>query len=555
MKLWLLVLSAVLGATVACGSDTNNDGEGDLAAPPLDTVQDVLPEVADTTAPDDTTGDDSKDATQDLDVAPEWPPRELPIEFTRPKKGEPIPDEEVTQFTRDIMGLMKDIDWGRWVLRNSTGVDPSSGQEDFLAWYKDVLATKADGVVTFRQKGGDHNMWIPGSKVLSQAMNGCTLTGDWATCKLAEQYCKGLTASVKGFIRGEDDPAPYLMARAIFPNDNTATLDDVTWQDDGRTKVMEFHEAYKDEIGWNAQTFAWPDNPTWGDIWITNMRSKDDVCAITRTTLFLHYVVEDAPFEWVKEACAETLETMQGFNKDIVDSGYNIRTKNPEGSAYIIEDQDLGSYVWYLTFGEDNECTHRLASDFIAYQEPLTDDCGSGYGTVYEMFAVDAHYYNYPIVWNYHMAALGHALLFGYHDVALALLEGITERQDEYLHPYTKEPGAEQEKWGRDMAILLVQEAAVGLPLTADETRLVHTHWRAALEEFQTFPNWDLWDESVPDGDYPRSGGYHPHNSAQAVDIEAYAMFLEYCNSPFKNPAGAKFVDCEVVADPAQWGE
>ncbi len=553
MMRWIPILIVALGVTcMACDSNTDGGGEPDTTPPPADTVPDIAPDIA---APADTaTADATLDAAVDADVPPAWPPRKLPIEYTRPAKGTPIPDAEITQFSKDVMGLMKDIDWGRWLLRNSTGVDASSGQEDYLAWYNDVHATKADGVVTFKQTGGDHNMWIPGSKVLSQAINGCTLTGDWATCKLAEQYCKGLTASVKGFVWGDDDPAPDLMARAIFPNDNTATLDAETWQDDGRTKVMEFHEAYKDEVGWNAQTFAWPENPTWGDIWITNMRSKDDVCAIVRTTLFLHYVVEDAPYDWVKSACGETLETMQGFNKDIVDSGYNIRTKDPEGNAYIIEDQDLGSYVWYLTFGEDNECSHRLASDFIAYQEPRTGDCGTGYGTVFELFAVDTHYYNYPIVWNYHMAALGHALLFGFNDVALALMDGLTERMDIYLAPNTKEPGAEHEKWGRDMAILLVQQAAVGFPLTADEARLVQTHWRNALEEFQTFEKWDLWDASVPDGDYPRGGGYQPAESPAAVDIEAYAMFLEYCNSPFKNPAGAQFIDCDVVADPSQWG-
>jgi hypothetical protein len=33
------------------------------------------------------------------------------------------------------------------------------------------------------------------------------------------------------------------------------------------------------------------------------------------------------------------------------------------------------------------------------------------------------------------------------------------------------------------------------------------------------------------------------------------AFFLEYCYSPFKDPAGAPFIDCDVVADPSRWGE
>jgi len=30
---------------------------------------------------------------------------------------------------------------------------------------------------------------------------------------------------------------------------------------------------------------------------------------------------------------------------------------------------------------------------------------------------------------------------------------------------------------------------------------------------------------------------------------------LSYCWSPFKNPAGAAIVDCDIVNDPSRWGE
>ena len=369
MRHFLIVLPALL-MLAACSSDSQTTPESDayLEVQAADSTPDI-------SAPEDTATQDQSGPElpgQAADIGAAFPPTGMPFEFSRPEKGEPIPEEEITQFTKAVTGLWKEVDYFRWILRISTGVDASSGQEEFLAWYNDVQAVKEGDKVIFKQKGGDHNMWIAGSKILSQAINGCALTGDWTTCKVAEQYCKGLTASVKGFVWGEDDPAPFLMARAIFPNDNEAIMDEDGWQDDGRVKVMEFHEAYKEEHGWNAHSFAWPNNPTWGDIWITNMRSKDDVCAIVRTTTFLPLVIAQAPYDWVTEACQETLDTMEEFNKDIVDFGYNIRTKDEEGKAFIVEDQDLGSYSWYLDFGDDNECTARLATDFIAYQEPRT---------------------------------------------------------------------------------------------------------------------------------------------------------------------------------------
>jgi hypothetical protein len=548
-KLMVFLLSFALLVLFACSSSNKNtsqqDGGQDLA-------------VQDTEAVDDTSGDISPDLQPDLqadapEVAdevtePEFPPRSLPFTFTRPMTGDPVPEVEVTVVTTEIMGMLADVGYFRWLLRTSTGVDASSGKEGYLAWHNDVLAVKDGSKVTFHQKGGEHNMWIAGSKVLSAAINGCALTADWETCKVAEQYCKGLTASVKGFVWGDDDPAPFLMARAIFPNDSDFVLDQDNWKDDGRKKAMTWDGAKKEELHWNAQTFAWPENPTWGSIWVTNMRSKDDVCAITRTTTFLPYIVADAPYEWVREACQETLDTMQGFNKDIVDSGYYIRTKDTQGKAYIIEDQDLGNYIWYTTIGDDNECTARLATDLIAYGEPLTNDCGSGLGSVFEMVAVETHYYNYPIVWDYHMAALGNALLYGHNDIALALLEGFAGRIDDYLDPQSKQPGASHGEWHRDMAEVLVKAASFGLPLTHDEARLVQKHWTQAVVEFSEWPTWDLWADSVEDGEYPASGGFRPSASHDGVRVESLALLMEYCNSPFKNPDGAQFVDCEVVS-------
>lgn len=538
------------------GPDAGAGGEPDLVSveeltPLVDAGEDVaLDAGVDVPAePVDVVADAGEDTAEPIP----YPARELPFVFERPADGEPIPADEVTAFTESVTGLWKQVDWFRWVLRTSYGVDASTGYDDYLAWHNDVFAVKEDGLVTFLQNGREHNMWIPGSKVLSQLINGYLLTGDPVMAKGAEQYCKGLSAVVKGFVWDENDPAPYLMARAVLPMDQEFVMDEENWLDDGRRKAVNFTRAYEDEVGWNAESFAWPHNPTWGSIWVTNMRSKDDVCAITRSTTWLAYAAIDAPDEFVREACAETLELMQGFNKDIVDHDYQIRTKGRDGVAVLVEGQDLGNYTDYMGIDPRSECTARLASDLIAYGERRTNDCGDGYGGAYEEVATATHHYNYPIVWDYHMAALGNALVHGQIADALPLLEGMAARMDRYLDPDGDEPGATHSHWGMEMAIVLVKAASMGLPLTANEARLVQQHWTQAVVEFGAFERWDLWDESVPDGQYSK-GEFRPERSSDGIEIESLALLVEYCNSPFKNPAGAAFVDCEIVADTARWG-
>jgi len=564
MKNWFAGLSLGLMFVVGCGSDGAgaDTGPGDPGG--VDLVEDAAVDIAVDTAVDavvetvaettqETIEDSSVEDTPEEVVEPEFPARALPFVFTRPQEGDPIPAEEVTAFTKKVTGLWKDIGWARWVLRTSEGVDASTGLDDFLGWYNDVHATRDGDTVTFACKGGEHNMWIPGSLVLSEAINGYLLTGDWTWGKLTEQYCKGLSAVVKGFVWDEDDPATFLMARSIFPQDNAFTLDAENWKDDGRKKVVTFHDMFHNEDGWNAHTFAWPHNPTWGEMYVTNMRSKDDVRSIVRTAMFLPYVIADAKDEFVREACQETYDIMVGFNKDIVEHGYYIRTKGPDGVAYIIpcSDQDLGSYSCYTDIDPTNECCARLATDLIAYGEQKTEDCGNCVGSMYDAFASAAHFYNIPIIWDYHMAAVGNALVYGQNDLALKLLDGLKQRVDSYIHPVDDEPGHKHHAWFRELSVMLVQAASVGLPLTWLEARQVHEQWAYAVEEFAAFPNWDPWADSVPDGPVQ----FRPHASDDGIDVESITMFMEYCNSPFKNPDGASFIDCDVVADMTEWGE
>jgi hypothetical protein len=140
--------------------------------------------------------------------------------------------------------------------------------------------------------------------------------------------------------------------------------------------------------------------------------------------------------------------------------------------------------------------------------------------------------------------------------VARELLGGLVTRFERYQDPDTDEPGRTAGEWQKEITNWLITSASVGYPLTSDEARKIHDFYLRTIDEFEVFPHWDLWDASVPDGVYNfRDGGMYPKHEDHRIDVEYIAFVLEVCWSPFLNPAGARFVDCDVVRDPTRWGE
>jgi hypothetical protein len=515
-SLWPLALAGALAWCAGCGDD--NAGPGDAG----------------------TDGPEPRFCGADI-------PSRVPFTLTRPDVGEPVTETEVAEFTRKLTGFWKDVGYFQWIVDTSHGVEASTGMRDWWVWWTGVDVVKAGGEVTFYHSpnGGPDNIFIPTSRVLAQLSAGYMLTGDPTMGRVVEQYSKGLSASMLGMVFGADDPINFIMARAIIANNHDQTLGD------GRVKHIDYEPWRHETTAWNSNTIHVPDNPYWGDIWAKNMRSKDDVPHIYHATALLPYVVACGADPAVRDAAAEALELMQLFTKDIVDTGYHIRSKDETGAPFIPDerypDLDLSTFVKYEPLIPNAECNAKLCTALIAYDDPKGNDCLDGFGGAYEEVATKSHYYNVAIIRGFHVAAILHALSHWKSDHAKALLEGLVVRIDRDLDlPDTSIP-TNREEWEADLAVYLAQALAAGLPLTSREVRLIHREYGAAVDAFAGYDRWDVWDPSVADGTF----GYRP---GFRVDIQDMGMFLEACWSPFRNASGALPVDCDVVADPSRWG-
>ncbi|MFA6034686.1 MAG: hypothetical protein WC889_17435, partial [Myxococcota bacterium] len=269
-------------------------------------------------------------------------PQKLEFEFTRPADGEPPSDAEVTAFTKKLTGFFRDVEFFKWVLRISHGVDASTGLSDWMMWWHDVDPIKTGDVVQWHHgpRGGAHNPIQPTTEMLAAAASGYLMSGDPVMGRIVEQYSKCVTGTMKGMIYDKDDKDIYLMSRQFIWKDHDFVIEG------DKKKSVVVHDWYSDYDIWNAARFEYKSNPTWGDVWPTNKRSKDDVPHIYVAVPFLMYVAAQGKDAGVRAAAAEAVEWLGGFARDIVDHDYKIRSKDANGMTFV-PDQDLACLNCY----------------------------------------------------------------------------------------------------------------------------------------------------------------------------------------------------------------
>lgn len=477
-------------------------------------------------------------------------PTKLPFELTRADEGNPLTDQELTDFTKRLTGAWKNADFFNYLEFITYGVerDNPQGMPYYATYWSSVRPIKEGNKITmYHIPGGSaENIFIPHPVLLVNTMAMYVFTKDEKYALLADELARGLSAQYMGLVWDESVPEEdrHIMARSIINNNYEVQLSE------GRTFAVDYEPWHIiDTHRWNTHFINIPNNPYWGDIYAQNMRSKDDVCHVFRGVgmmeVLAHEFASASPeaYEGVTNAIAD----VKAFAKDVVDYGYHIRTVDVDGTIYI-PDQDLASFMDY---GPEQECNARISSAFLGYEtadnvygEDI--DCGNGIAPYYEMVATTTHLWNWAIIRNFHMSAILQALNNGDEVRALELLNGLIQRVEEDMDRTVDTYEDKQEGYNGDLAGQMVKYACCGLPLTSEEVRFIHQYYDMAIEDWNNWEYWDLWDESHGDGEYP----YKPDS---LVDFEDVTSMLQYCASPYKNEAGAEIVDCDIIRDPAQW--
>lgn len=513
------------------------------------------------------------DSEEDSEMEDPGLPDKLNIEYTREQDGEPLTQEEIDTFTKKVVALLKKVNYFDYLLYTTHGVDSSYDEKDWQFWYNERFRKEGDTVVFYHPENltdGGHNLHIPFSRVLGDTLAAhMLLPEDEKISLVAEKFCKGFSASMQGMVYDENDTVNHLMSRNVVPGFSQEFL-----THDGKKKKVDCSGWYSDYYRWNCHRFEYKNNPYWGSIWVTNLRSKDDVPHVFRMVPVLRYALETTENQNVLSACGETLDLLEKFARDIVDHEYVIRTKYTEGEIYLpgyegdpyMEEHpdeerqpgDLSSFsYWDLPDnGMYAQCNAKGGADFIGYHKAISD-CGRGEPNWYDSLAINANNYNRRIVRYFHLANLANALVHNDNEVAALLMDGFDERMESEKNTKEEDRGYSYHDWMRNLALYYAQSASMGFPITNSEARQIQEYYLKAVDYYKTWGYWDLWDDSVPDG---ASGGYRPANcvgSGEEQDcwfrVEDLGQIFENCWSPLVNPNTPEFINCDIVKDPSKW--
>lgn len=492
-----------------------------------------------------------------------WPPPELagglPFPLQRPDEGPPVPPAEVTELSSRLGTFLRDVGYFDYVLRATHGVDASTGMRGYALWWSEVDPVRQGDVVYYRHRPldehGGHNILVPNAGLLGAAIAGDLLGQDPAATLLAGRLCDGITALMLGMAFDADDPLDHLMAR------NIVTFNHEYVTHDGRRKAVDYTPWHHPYDRWNCSRFLVPDNPHWGPVWVTNVRSKDDVGHLFRVVPWIRFAARWSRDDTVRQACGQTDAYLTRFARDIVDSGYFIRTRDAEGDVLVFSQADhppgmrrstdLDNFVDFEGLWPGTECNAMRCADLIAFGDGARTACPSGAPNDLERFSLRNNYPNINFFRAFHASAVFLSLALGEHLGADALLHGLVERLEGDRTMDRDGIAAAPDRWDADLALGLLTGAVVGVPLTAVEARLVATYYGRALDAYARWTAWDPWDPAVPDEALayaPDRGSTGDDGTARYwIPIEALATPLEYCASPFRNPSGIAPFDCDAL--------
>jgi hypothetical protein len=543
---------ACLLCTASCGGTSSStdltdvpdssldaSDEASLDTPQPDSGEDTgvdLPEPIDTYEPDTTTDTDepadiqAADTPDGTDLGP----------YTRPQEGDPVTAEEIAEVTDLFLDLLDRTRYFDVLDERIHGWPRSDPQERYWygTWWSGVRIVKADGNVTFLHSadGADNN----GMRTGPMLVGACYASRIWGLDRdldLVRRMVRGFTSWIRAFESPSNPEWAGILSRASYP-------ESVTSLDGGREFLIDYSLNRPGEYN-DATTYVnVPDNPLWGDIWVKNKRSKDDIGHMMLALAMIDDCIRPGP---VDELDPEVME----LQDDIADlharyrewartadtDGFRFATVDVDGTVYF-PDQDL-AYLW-LDFG-NIECEGALALRLYHSGEPGDLDCGDGISELEAMPGLKNDFYQ--IQRSFHEAAVAIARASGWDDGALReLLTGLAWRVLQVLDsPEDQAPIAE------DRSELVIMSANAGLPLTWREVRYLHDRIRqahqAVLDAGATTAYGNPFSAEYPDG----TQGLEP--PLRGIHWRYLGAMLGDCASPYRHPDSRPILDCDRVRE------
>lgn len=461
-------------------------------------------------------------------------PKKLPFTFTRPEAGDPIDQATIDQKTDELIDLLAKTRYLGFVSERVHGFPESDPQKRFWygVWWSGVDVNVAGGKVTyFHEPGGSDNDGIGSSPLLEGSCFAHVLWPDPRIEHLTHKILRGYSSWVLAMERSANDP-DTLMTRASYPTS-------IQSDDDGVSYFIDYSKNQPGIDNGATDYVHIANNPIWGDEWVKNKRSKDDIGHMFRAVAQLDTCDGTFTEAGAQDDLVELRKLYQMWSRRVEDDGWAIATLDANDQVFIPPDE----LAHFATVGTaDVECAGKLALRLFGRRTPGDLACGNGISSL-DAAATAAGHSNGNILRSDHEAATGHALLSANVDIAQALVAGLAQRLDDMMNAYASgnpEPFLTPE----DAADVILHSANAGVPLTWREVAFMHAQIDLAHQTYLDPSNdvvYKTFDPSTPDGSYL----FQPNG--QGLHFTSIAALLGQCAAEWRNPASKPVLDCDKL--------
>ena len=484
--------------------------------------------------PDTLAQQDASDSSlPDADSGP--PPAGLPFPYERPDVGQPVTQAELDTATDELVALLKDTRYFDVVDERIHGwpeTDPG-GKYWYGTWWSGVQVLKSGGKVSYLHSndGADNN----GLRTAPFMEGACYATLLWSQpmhAHLLRRIVRGFSSWVIAMVRNTGDTAPTMLTRASYPVPVDST-------EGGRNLTIDYSLNRPGIDNGATEYVHLPDNPTWGDIWIKNKRSKDDIGHMLRAIGQIQSCGSRLPSDGAKEL-DEMREQYGSWSRRVEDDAFSIATWDKSLQYWI---PPINETLAHYTLLGNVECVGALSIRLLGRGDSGTLSCDNGISDAEKLAGTQVNGSAKQILRTHHEAAVNMALWSGNNDVAQKLLQGLTVRVETDLAALeSSNPPANVNK--KDVAALLLHAANTGVPLTSHEVRWLHQRIHEAYTTYRDpgmAATYRVFDAATPDGAY----AYQPEGDGLAFsDI---GVLLGMCAAQYRNPATRPVLACDKL--------
>lgn len=462
-------------------------------------------------------------------------PKALPFSYTRPENGTPIDASAISAKTDVLLDLLTRSRYFGFVDERTHGWPESDPKKRFWfgTWWTGVDVHVLGGKVTYwHGPQGADNAGIGTSPILEGA---CFAHRLWPGARLehlVRKLVRGFAAWVLAMRRSPDDPEG-LLTRALYPEPVQSSDGPVSF-------FIDYGQNRPGTDNGATEYVHVPLNPVFGDIWVKNKRSKDDIGHMFRAIAQLDTCDGTFTEPGAQDDLVLLRRLYQAFGRRVEDDGWAIATLDKKLDVWIPPD----GLAHYLTFGSiDAECDQKLGLRLFGRFTPGALDCGNGISAV-DKAASDLGHSNGQILRSSHEAAVGHALLSNQVPVARTLVEGLAQRLDDMLGAILAGQPPPFVTNG-DAADLILHAANAGVPLNWREVAFLHQQLDLAHQTLlapSNDPAYATFSPATPDGTYL----FQP--SGDGIDFRSLGALLGTCAAQWRNPASKPVLDCAKLA-------